>query len=442
MDKGALLIPGLLAAVLVGVAASEKLVQRQERQDRIRVVYWEKWSDFEFSAMKAVVDEYNRSQDRIYVDVLSISNIEDKTLMAISGGIPPDVAGLYGSNVAQYADSHAVMQLDELARENGIQRDQYIPVFWDIGVVRGKLYSLPSTPATVALHYNRKMFREAGIDPNSPPKTTDDLVAYAERISRRDGNNRLEKSGFLPTEPGWWNWSWGPFFGGRLWDGKDKITANEPANVKAYEWTQTFAKKYGAGALQTFRSGFGNFNSPQNGFMAGQVAMVPQGVWMYNFITKYSPDMDWAAAPFPTASGHPELANPTIADEDVLCIPRGAKHPKEAFEFIKYVQSQKGMELLCMGQKKQTPLRKVSPEFLAKHPNPYIKLFIDLSYSANAATTPKLGIWPEYLSEINAAFDNIMLLQKTPQQAMDDVQNRMQPKLDTYLKRLKQRGEL
>ena len=72
------------------------------------------------------------------------------------------------------------------------------------------------------------------------------------------------------------------------------------------------------------------------------------------------------------------LANSTIADEDILVIPRGCKHPKEAFEFIKFVQSQHGMEELCLGQKKFSPLVKVSKDFFRKHPNPYVKLFDEL----------------------------------------------------------------
>lgn len=441
MDRGAFLIPALLAVVGIGAVTSEFLTRPPAPTERVRITYWEKWTGFEFDAMKAVVDEFNRTQDKIYVDVLSVSNIQDKTLMAISGGIPPDVAGLYGANVAQYADSRAVLTLDEMCAQNGISRDQYIPVFWDICVVRGKLYSLPSAPASIALHYNKELFRNAGLDPERPPKTLEEVATMADKlIVREDG--KIKVSGFLPAEPGWWNFMWASTYGGRLWDEKGKITINEPASVKGYEWCQSFAKKYGPGQLQTFRSGFGNFSSPQNGFMAKQLAMVPQGVWMYNFITMYSPKLEWAAVPMPYPASRPDLAQPTIADEDVLCIPRGAKHPKEAFEFIKFVQSQKGMELLCMGQKKFTPLRKVSPEFFAKHPNPYIKLFIDLSYSKNAITTPKIGIWPEYSSEINAAFDSIMLMQKTPQQAMDDVAKRMQPMMDTYYRRLRQRGDL
>lgn len=442
MQRGAFLFPVLGLVVAAGLLASERLTAAPPPDGRIHVAYWEKWTDFEFDSMKRVVDAFNASQNRIQVDILSVSNIEDKTLMAISGNIPPDVAGLYGAFVAQYVDANAIQPLDDYAKANGVSSDQYIPAFWDQNVIRGRLYSLPSTPATVALHYDRELLRQAGLDPDRPPQTTEELVAMADRMTVRDGKGHLKVSGFLPTEPGWWNWMWCPFFGGRLWDGKGKITINEPASVRGFAWAQSFARKYGASALSTQRGGFGQFNSPQNGFMAKQLAMEAQGVWMYNFIHKYAPKLDWAASPFPFPKDRPDLARPTVVDMDVLCIPRGAKHPKEAFEFIKFVQSQKGMEMLCMGQKKLSPLRKVSPEFLATHPNPYIKLFTDLAYSKNAYSTPKLGIWKEYNDEINAGFDAIMLMQKTPQQALDDVAKRMQPKLDLYLRRRRQRGEL
>ncbi len=442
VQRGAFLFPILGAAVLVAVVAGESITATPVVDKKVHIAYWEKWTGFEFEAMKAVVDEFNKSQDKIQVDILSVSNVEDKTMMSIAGKVPPDVAGLYGAFVAQYADANAVIPMDEMAREAGISRDQYIESFWDQGVIRGKLYSLPSTPATVALHYNRELFKKAGLDPDHPPQTTEELVAMCDKLTVKDKSGHLKVSGFLPTEPGWWNWVWCPLFGGRLWDGKGKITINEPAAVRGFAWAQGFAKKYGAQAISTQKGGFGGFSSPQNGFLSDQIGMELQGVWMYNFINMFAPKLDWAAVPFPHPADRPDLALPTIIDEDVLCIPRGAKHPKEAFEFIKFVESQKGMELLCMGQKKLSPLKKVSPEFLAKHPNKYIKLFTDLAYSKNAFATPKLGIWKEYNDELNATFDTIMLEQKTPQQAMDDLAARMQPKLDTYMRRLQQRGEL
>jgi hypothetical protein len=88
-----------------------------------------------------------------------------------------------------------------------------------------------------------------------------------------------------------------------------------------------------------------------------------------------------------------------------------------------------------MGQRKFTPLRRVSQEFLQQHPNPYIEVFIDLAKSPNAVTTPTLSLWQEYQRELSAAFDRMALLQASPAEALGYVQNRMQQKLD----RLQQR---
>ncbi|MBZ0212555.1 MAG: extracellular solute-binding protein, partial [Nitrospirae bacterium] len=211
--------------------------------------------------------------------------------------------------------------------------------------------------------------------------------------------------------------------------------------IRAYEWIQSYTKKFGAGDIQAFRSGFGNFSSPQNPFMSQKVAMVLQGVWMYNFISQFAPELDWAAAPFPHPADRPDLAEPTLVDLDVLVIPVGAKHPKEAFEFIKFVQSQMGMELLCMGQRKHSPLREVSPGFYEKHPNPYIRLFTELAYSKNAIPAPKIGIWPEYQAELNSAFDEVYLMRKTPKEALDYVQARMTPLWEDYLLKQKLREQ-
>ncbi len=440
MDRNALTIPALAVAVIGTLYMSEQLTAPDQPDSKVHVKYWEKWTAFEFDAMKHVVDSFNKSQDKIQVDILSVSGIEDKTLMAISGGIPPDVVGLYGENVTQYADNHAVMVLDDMCRDAGIKRESYISPFWDAGVIRGHLYALPSTPATTALHYNKALFREAGLDPEKPPRTIDELNEMADKLTKRDEKGHVIRTGFMPGEPGWWNWSWGPFFGGKLWNGKDKITLDSPENVKAFEWVQSFSKKWGASALQSFKSGFGSFSSPQNAFMMKQNAMEIQGVWMYNFIHMYAPKLEWGAAPFPTATAG--VPDPTVVDMDVLCLPSGSKHPKEAFEFIKYVQSQKGMEMLCLGQKKITPLRDVSPGFIENHPNPYIKLFIKMAYSKGAVSTPKLGIWSQYKDEMSSAFDAITLMQKTPKEALTDTTNRLQPMLDQYLQRLHLRGEL
>ena len=439
MSLRSLLAPLAVIGILFVIWYSEFVTTPPPQHGPVEITYWEKWTSFEGDAIRAVVDEFNRTQSHIHVNLLTISNIENKTLLAVAGGNPPDVAGLYGPNVAQYAEARAIEPLDDYCAKNGITAEKYIPAYWNIGFYKGHVFALPTAPASTALHYNKALFREAGLDPEKPPQTIEEMDAMSEKITKRDGN-KLKVSGFMPAEPGWWNFDWGYLFGGQLWNGKDKITANSEENIRAFEWIQSYSKKYGASELQSFRSGFGHFSSPQNAFLSSKVAMELQGVWMYNFIDKYSPKLEWAAVPFPHPANS-SLTDTTFVDEDVIVIPRGAKHPKEAFEFMKFVESQKEMELLCMGQRKHTPLMEVSETFYKNHPNPFIRLFAELPRKGHTFFPPQIGIWPEYQAEMNNAFDEIALIQKTPREALNAVQNRMQPKLDEYLLRLRLRAE-
>lgn len=409
--------------------------------------------------MDRVVDGFNQKEREhakadpsyrpIEVEKVTISSIEQKLLVASAGGNPPDVAGIYSFMTAGYADKGALTDLTELAKRDGIDRSQYVGRYYDLTVHRGKLWGLPTTPASVALHWNKRLFREAGLDPEKPPQTLEELDAMAEKLTRWEvtlpsgekvvktgylpevpaSQKRLLQVGFLPMEPSWWSYGWGFVFGGKLIDG-NKVTANSPENVQAYEWVASYTKKLGVDSVQRFRSGFGSFASAQNPFLSGKLAMEIQGVWMYNFIKKFADGMLWGAAPFPAPAAHPERTGAANAEVDALVIPSASKHSAEAWTFIKYTQRQDVMEELCLGHRKHTPLAQVSEEFYAKHPNPYIRLFRELGASPNAWSSPKSGVWNEYGREMTTAADKVSNLTLTPQEALNQVHDRLQISFD------------
>ncbi|MEI8312608.1 MAG: extracellular solute-binding protein, partial [Verrucomicrobiota bacterium] len=213
---------------------------------RIVIRYWDKWTGFEADAMRAVVDDFNSSQSRIFVEYSSVSQIDRRLMLATAGGIPPDVAGIWVINLPVYAENNALTPLDGFARKAGIGAKDYIPAFWEMCRYRGHLWALPSTPSSTALIYNKKMFREAGLDPEKPPRTIAELEAYNEKLTRRSASGRLERIGHMPEEPGWWNGLWGYWFGGSMVDGESKITANSPENLAAYRWVQSYPERFGA----------------------------------------------------------------------------------------------------------------------------------------------------------------------------------------------------
>ena len=448
------LAPLLLATLLV--AGCGRPPEEHTADGRLVISYWEKWTGFEGEAMQAVVDDYNASQRRVFVEKLTVSEVDRKLLLATAGGDPPDVAGLWNSSVPTFAEKNALLPLDPFLHAAGITRTNYIPVFWEICCHRGFVFAMPTTPSTTALHWNRQLFREAGLNPDQPPRDLHELDAMSERLTvvetTRGGKPvrvrypdltagekathafRLLQIGHLPQEPGWWQALWPYWFGGRLWDGDRCLTADTPENIRCFAWFRQQAEKYGVENLRTFGASFGNFSSPQNPFLAGRVAMELQGVWMYNFIHTYAPELDWAAAPFPSLDAA-RLPNVTIAESDVLVIPRGARHPQEAFAFMRYVNTQGPMEKLNRAQLKFSPLAVCSEAFVTNHPNPYIRLFIDLAHSPNVRTVPPSPLWTVYLDELSVAVDRVTALQATPDEALHQVQAVMQPKLDRQCQR-------
>ena len=419
------------AAALLAYGVGERAVVRDDSKDRVTVVYWEKWTGAEADAMRKVVDDFNRSQARISVRYLSISGVESKTMLATAGGDPPDVAGLYLDQVAQFSDAKALTDLTPRFRAAGLKGSDYIEGYWDALNLKGRLYALPSTPATIALHVRPDLMPAGANTAATFPKTIEAFDDLMFRVSSKRPDGGLRLAGFLPGSPGWWPWAWADFFGGSVFkDGR--VTVDSPEDRRAFAWIADYARRFGSKEVQSFQSGFGGFASPQDPFLSGKTATEFNGTWKANYVNVYKPGLPWFAVPFPHPANRPDLANRTILNQDVLTIPRGARHPAEAFEFIRYVQRQGVMEGLCSAQGKNSPLARVSPGFFAHHPNHDIRLFDRLARSPRAFSQPQVGIFPQISAEMNVAFEEVNTGSKTPERALGDAQERLRTVWDTY----------
>ena len=440
-------------------------------RDRVIVEYWEKWSGDEEQSMRAIVDEFNDTvgrEKKIFVRYLSTSAIDQKTLVAIAAGVPPDIAGMWDHTLVQYAAMDALEPLDDLARAAAIDSSIYKPAYWRACNYEGHLYALISTPGVVALLYNREAFeantdalRRAGLDPYRPPRTIRELDAYADALTSSAGG-RLDRVGYLPLEPGWYLQYTPIWFGGSIWDEQAKrITLTDPKVIEAYDWVASYSRKLGAAEMVAFRSASGagsNWDSPQNPFITDTVLMEQNGPWMARYFERYCPQRQrllwsrevemtkppaqrkrnyfWAAAAFPSADGRQDLS---LCTSDVLVIPRGARHKREAFEFMAYLNRQDVMEKLCAAHCKNSPLEKVSERFVREHPNPYIDVFERLAASENAHTVAQCPILQEVVDELEALGQRVTLLQTDAATALRDAQARLEVKHADFLRMQRQR---
>jgi multiple sugar transport system substrate-binding protein len=417
-----------------------------ERQGDVIIHYWEKWNGLEGVAIQQVVDDFNNSvgkEKHIYVDLLSMSNIDQKTLVATAAGVPPDVAGLWDSNIVQLGALGALEPLEDLAAQHGITASYYKPVYWRGCHFNGHLYALVSTPAAMALFYNTQIFHEnaaklraAGLDPDRAPQTLQELDRYADVLNTfragPDGKKHLDRAGFLPMCPGWYIHEMPVWFGGDLWDPKAKrFTVTDPGCVAAYKWMQSYSLKLGSDAVTEFQTSQGSYGSTQNEFIAGNVAMEQQGPYLAIHIHYWKPEMDgqWAVAPFPSADGMKKVCYTPF---DTLVIPVGCKHKPEAFEFIAYINRQDVMEKLCMLHCENSPLQNVSENFLKHHPNPYISVFEDLARSPNAHLTIQCPLAQEAAAEMRADAEGVVTLTLDPQTALRKSQTRLQQRYDFF----------
>jgi multiple sugar transport system substrate-binding protein len=417
-----------------------------DRRADVVVQYWEKWTGVEQDAIQQIVDDFNSTVGRekhIYVSMLSMSNIDAKTLVATAAGVPPDVAGLWDPMVVQFGALGALQPLEKMAAAHGIVKGYYKPVYWKACHYNGHLYSLVSTPATIALFYNTRIFHEnakklrsLGLDPDRAPQTLQELDRYAAALDTfkigPDGRRHLDRAGYLPMLPGWYITNMPIWFGAEEWDPATKhFTLTLPGVIAAFKWIQSYSLRLGADAVTEMQTSQGGFNSVQNEFLAGTVAMEMQGPWMANYIHHWKPQMDhdWAAAPFPSAVGQKLVS---YAPFDTLAIPVGAKHPEQAFEFIAYVNRQDVMEKLCMMHCKNSPLAKVSQYFLTHHPNPYIRVFEELAWSPNAHTTMQCPIAFEAGQDLLALAQGVVTLQLDPVTALEKTQRRLQAEYNNF----------
>ncbi len=92
------------------------------------------------------------------------ADIQDKTIVATSGGTPPDIAGLEAVDVAAFADNGAIVKLDDYCKKYGIKGEDYIPVYWNMSVYKDHIYSGSNHPSDhrAALQCRRFQSRRIG----------------------------------------------------------------------------------------------------------------------------------------------------------------------------------------------------------------------------------------------------------------------------------------
>jgi ABC-type sugar transport system, periplasmic component len=260
-------------------------------------------------------------------------------------------------------------------------------------------------PHTYALFWNKDLFEDAGLDPDKPPETIEELTEMADKLTIVEADGTVTQLGFIPN----FSWShlnlYARMFGGYWYsDDGTKVTLTSEGVINALKWEQQFYSKYGADQVLKFTSAMGGYMSPDQGFYAGKLAMMVDGEWQTgpNFISKFKPELNYGVAPFPYPKDHPERKNTNVLEGSVVMIPAGVADKEAAGKLLAWMVSP---EIIAeeMIANYNLPTSKKAAEDPRFHESEKFEVFLALMADPNATT----GIYTPINSEVYTAYQQI-----------------------------------
>ena len=425
---------GVAALLALALPLSGCASRSRELAGRTHVVVWSGWVGVEQDAFERIIGIFNADQHRYFLENRSTVEDDTKLFRAITAGTPPDFFFLWETSyIGALAANGAVRPLDEYCARSGLREEEFIPGALAQGRYRGKLYAVPFLIDAQALFWNRDVFAEAGLDPERPPQTLEELVDLAVKLTKRDERGNLVRVGFQPPSVeqviG--------LFGGRFTNpATGAITADDPRNVEALEWYVRMAYAQGGGLrIDSFKAGFGEYNSPNHQFFTGKVAMMFSGEWWPSYVTRYSPTTDYGVTALPYPGKYPQQKGVTFLGGNFAAIPTESKHPRGAWAFIQWMQSRRAQVEFSKVMHGLPNVRSAifAPELTrGNREKEAFGVMCGIVARREGAVFPPTPVNVAYMTELETAAQRAMRKTVMPQDALQQVQRRLRVYMEPY----------
>ena len=384
-------------------------------QKVVELTMWQQWGNgHEKEVLDSIIKDFEKENPNIKINEIAFKAEDNpKILTSIAGGNPPDILDLQTTAViGEWAAKGALTPLNEYIDRDKVDKNKFIPASWNSVTYKDQIYAMPFVAFNEGLLWNKKMFREAGLDPEKPPKTFDEMIEFNKRLTKVDADGKITQMGFIP------NWPVSHLYSSLGWQtgagffnaAENKTTVNEPAIVQALQWERKFYNGYNPQKVQNFVSSSGEYLTAQDLFESGKLAICIDGSWVIRFIQENIPELapDIGAAYIPTPANHPERYGTSFIDVNPQIIPKGAKHPDEAWKFIKWETTDPDLASKFADLVANVPQIIGAPttELLK---DARFKVFIDLASSEKAKVFPVLPISNEYITKITDLENRILL---------------------------------
>lgn len=365
-----ILAAGLVSLFAIGALAGcggDKKADKAASGKKVQIEYWHVAAEsFGGATVKELVADFNKNNPNIEVvekyNPDMYKGLTQNLQAAMASGKNPDVVQMGYSFLNYAAENFKYTDLNEAFKNAGDEnfiKDNYLPNVLELAQTDdGKQIGLPYSVSVPVLFYNPEIFKQAGLDPENPPKTWSEVTAAAKTIKDKTGN-----TGFFTQEyaDNWTQQALIESNGGQMLkkvDGKVVAAFDTPESAEAYQVIADTVKD-GTGLHATNEEGF-------QAYLSGKLGMVCTTIGKRANFEK-SAKFPVKAAPFPAFEGK-EVKVPA-GGNFLMVFSKDAEKQKAAIEFIKYLESPAALAKWSTGTGYLPPRKGV-----AEDPNGFKKL--------------------------------------------------------------------
>lgn len=160
-----------------------------QEKEPVTITFWNGWTGPDGETLKELVKEYNeKNQDNVTVemDIMEFSSLTEKMATALASGTNPNLH--LGFATGEYAIDGQYIPIDGIFDATDLEKSDF-----DEGILAncyydGKLYGLPFQLTGTYMFWNKDLFEQAGLDPDTPPATWEELAEFSAKIDKLGGN--------------------------------------------------------------------------------------------------------------------------------------------------------------------------------------------------------------------------------------------------------------
>lgn len=272
----------------------------QPPSENVELTLWNPFTGPDGDFFQQIVSDFNDATPECQITVETQPGGEFAASLeaaATANELPQIIAAGYDA-LPGHVENGIVVPIGDFAEQGGYGPDMFPEAIWNAGEWKGERVGIPIDTHTMNLYYNKALFEEAGLDPESPPT---DQASFEEAITAISENTDASGYQVVGSGPGG-NFLAGIQFaalfyqGGGEWTNEDytEVTFNSEAGVQAAEYLAHLAADLDAPIVES--------DAEINAFQQGQNGMVMSGIWE---TTRYSEALgeDLGVAPVPSIFG-------------------------------------------------------------------------------------------------------------------------------------------